>query len=209
MTSGRLITFEGIDGSGKTTQALRIQSDLERAGRQVLYLREPGGTRIGERIRAILLDRDHVDMSLESEILLFAAARAQIVRELVLPALQEGTIVLLDRFTDSTVAYQGYGRGIPLDTAKALNRFAAGSLEPDLTFLIDLPVDVALSRTGRRTGQVDRLDVEDTAFHERVRQGYLRMAEENPRRFRVLDGEKDEDSLALDIQTILKEGIVT
>ncbi len=182
MTSGLFLTFEGPDGGGKTTQITRLAERLTARGYTVTRTREPGGDRVGEKVRDLLL---HGDVSPEAELLLFAAARAQNVEAVVRPALEAGHIVLCDRFTDSTVAYQGHGRGLSLDLIARLNIFATRGLTPDKTFLLDLPPMTGLSR--QRASEQDRLDREALSFHERVRDGFLDAARAHPDRILVLD----------------------
>ncbi len=178
---GVFVTFEGIDGCGKTTQLQALRRTLTGAGHEVLLVREPGGTMIGEKIRELLLDKENTGMTSETELLLYEAARSQIVREVIQPALNSGKIVICDRFYDSSTAYQGYGRGLPLEDVGTLNRFATGGLEPDLTFLLDLSARDAARRMHGREGQEDRLEIEGTEFMESVREGYLTMAGKNGR----------------------------
>ena len=147
---GRLITFEGIDGSGKSTQIDYLSRSLTASGHQIMVLREPGGTRIGESIRSILLDRSNTDMCMEAELLLFAAARAQIVQEVIVPELEAGRWIICDRFADSTTAYQGYGRQLDLAVIASLNQLAVGSCKTDMTIWLDLPVETALERLAQR-----------------------------------------------------------
>ena len=203
---GRLVTFEGIDGSGKTTQIARLAVAVQKAGKQVLVLREPGGTVIGEAIRQILLDRKHDGMSQETELLLFSAARAQLVREVILPALNAGTWVISDRFYDSSLAYQGYGRGLDLELIGALNEFAVDSCKPDITILLDLAADSAVRRRSGRLEKSDRLENESFAFMQRIRQGYLALAEREPQRIIRMDAELPETALAQQIFNVIKEG---
>jgi dTMP kinase len=189
--SGRLITFEGIDGSGKTTQLRMLAQALSAAGYDVVTTREPGGTQLGKRIRAALLDGEPGSVDPLAELLLYAADRAQHIRQLVRPALQSGQIVLSDRFFDATVAYQGYGRGFPLDLVHQLNHLASEGLTPDLTLVYDLDVAAGLARTQeRQTGLTvelpDRLDREPQEFHQRVRDGYHALIAADPRRCRVV-----------------------
>ena len=195
---GVFISFEGIDGSGKSTQILRLKSLLEGKGFSVIFVREPGGTLVSERIRPILLDKGSAGMKPEAELLLFEAARAQIVREVIEPALFRGEIVICDRFFDSTVAYQGYARGIDLDTIHKLNDFATGGLEPDITFLLDLPVEDAVKRQGKR-GEKDRMELEGVAFMQKVRDGFLTHASSKDRMV-VLDARNEEMVLAQTIE---------
>lgn len=185
MKKGIFITFEGIDGSGKSTQVTALKDALEEKGMEVLLIREPGGTAIGEKIRDILLDRKHTHMAPTAELLLYEAARAQIVTEVIRPALQTGKTVICDRFYDSSVAYQGYARGLELASVDFLNRLATGGLEPNLTFLLDLPVRAAWERMNIREGDQDRLEMEGLEFMEKVRSGYLELAGRHPRMIKL------------------------
>ena len=178
---GLFVTFEGIDGCGKSTQVTALKDSLEKKGTKVIVIREPGATLIGEKIRSILLDKANSGMSSETELLLYEAARAQIVNEVIRPALKAGKVVICDRFYDSSVAYQGYARGLPLESIDSLNRFAAGGLEPDLTFLLDLPPQAARDRMNIREGSEDRLETEGLVFMEKVRAGYLELAGKHAR----------------------------
>ncbi|HBP37355.1 MAG TPA: dTMP kinase [Clostridiales bacterium] len=205
-TRGRLVTFEGIDGSGKTTQIARLAVAIRKAGKQVLVLREPGGTVIGEAIRQILLDRKHEGMSQETELLLFSAARAQLVREVILPALNAGTWVISDRFYDSSLAYQGYGRGLDLELIDALNEFAVDSCKPDITILLDLTAASAIRRRSGRLEKSDRLESESLAFMQRISQGYLALADREPQRIIRMDAELPETALAQQIFNVIREG---
>ena len=204
--AGRFITFEGIDGCGKSTHARSLVERLGRKGVKAILLREPGGTVIGERIREVLLDKAHTHMGMEAELLLFTAARAQIVREVIRPALAEGTLVVLDRFTDSSEAYQGYGRGLDLEEIRQVNRFATGGLVPDLTILLDLDEAEAARRMGVRPEQADRMDGEGEAFMRRVREGYRKLAQREPGRFRKLDASGDIGEVDERIDAVLEEG---
>jgi len=180
------ITFEGVEGCGKTTQARMLATQLEERGVHTLVTREPGGAVISEQIRAILLDNRNDGMDPMAEALLYVASRAQFVAEVVRPALASGTIVICDRYADSTLAYQGYGRGLPIETLQTLNRIATGGIVPDRTFLLDVPVADGLSRK-RKDGNLNRLDNAGDAFHERVRNGYHALAGAAPARWRVID----------------------
>ena len=184
---GALITLEGVEGSGKTTQGRRLLARLRRLGLSVIWTREPGGARISERIRRILLDRRHREMGANAEMLLYLAARAQNVEQLIAPALHQGTIVICDRFSDATCAYQGGGRAIPMPTVTSLNRFATGGLKPDLTLFFDLSPEEGFRRLGRRgRRRLDRLEVEQAAFYRRVRKSYVALAEREPGRVKRL-----------------------
>lgn len=201
MPPGRLITFEGPEGGGKTTQAVRLIRRLEALGLPVLRVREPGGTPTGEAIRDILQhDRVGEPICAETEALLFAASRAQLVRHRILPALEAGTWVVCDRFADSTTAYQGFGRGFPVEDMILINRFAIDGAEPDVTVLLDVDGDTGRARLAARhelTGSgPDRIEREDQAFHTRVRDGYLALAQRFPQRFRVIDAAGDEETVA-------------
>ncbi len=202
---GHLITFEGIDGSGKSTQIDLLAASLQEHGIKVLVLREPGGTTIGEAIRKILLDCKHAGMKQETELLLFESARAQLIREVVEPALAAGTTVICDRFYDSTLAYQGYGRGLDLKMIDALNRFAVGSCKPDVTILMDLPAEAALCRLSGRQDKADRLDGESLAFIKRTREGYRALAAREPGRIIMIDAEQQVCSLAQQIYRVIRE----
>lgn len=191
---GVLVTFEGGEGCGKSTQILLLAQRLMAAELPVRLLREPGGTAAGEAIRAILLDRDHAGLDAHAELLLYEAARAELVAEVIEPALDAGEIVLLDRFYDSTTAYQGFGRGLPLAEVARLNAFATAGLVPDRTVLLDIDVATGLERA-TRTG-ADRLEAEDVAFHERVRAGFLAIAAEQPDRVVVVDARGGVDDVA-------------
>jgi dTMP kinase len=189
LASTAFITFEGIDGSGKSTQLRMLASHLRLQGHEVVATREPGGTPLGLRVRAVVLDADEQVDPL-AELLLYAADRAQHVRALVRPALDSGHIVLSDRYADATAAYQGAGRGFPEDLISELIALATGGLMPDLTLVFDVSVEESLRRATRRTHDgpaPDRLDVEDAAFYSRVRDAYLRLAAAEPDRVRVID----------------------
>lgn len=197
------ITFEGPDGSGKTTQVRMVAEYLKSRGMDVLLTREPGGTAISEQIRNVILSTHNLSIQHETEALLFSAARAQIVAELIRPALAAGAIVICDRYADSTMAYQGYGLGLDLDALRAITRFATGGLVPDLTFYVDVPVEVGLAR--RHQGETNRLDQKDLAYHTRVRDGFLKMAREEPQRWVVIDGTRPVDEVQKDIQSRLEQ----
>jgi dTMP kinase len=193
MASGKLITFEGVDGCGKSTQMRLLEQYLLEHGAQVLSTREPGGTELGKKIRSALLDGGPGSVEPLAELLLYAADRAHHVRRVVLPALKEGKVVLSDRFFDATTVYQGYARGFDLELVRQLNALATGGLTPDLTLLFDLDVGIALRRTRKRgdepggtAARPDRLDQEPSEFHERVRRAYLEIAALEPQRFRII-----------------------
>ncbi len=188
-----LITMEGIEGSGKSTQIAHIAAYFHQKGYECVVTREPGGTKIGEKIRRILLDRDHDMLDAMAELLLYTADRAQHVSEIIKPALDKGNIVICDRFLDSTIAYQGAARGIGPDTVTSINRLVLKGIWPDITFLLDLPSEIGLSRAwraidaGARDTSQSRFEREKIVFHEKVRQGYLALAEAEPERIRIID----------------------
>lgn len=190
---GLFITFEGIEGAGKTTQMDLVEARLKDAGLPVFRTREPGGTAIGERIRSVLLAPESRGMDPMTELFLIEAARAQLVAERLRPEIEAGCIVLCDRFTDATLAYQGYGRGMDLALIERLNETATAGLRPDLTLLLDCSVETGFERISRRPfgtssgSGPDRMEAESRGFHERVRQGYLRLAAASPDRVRVID----------------------
>jgi dTMP kinase len=192
------ITVEGPEGSGKSTQLQRLAAWLE-ARREIVVTKEPGGTAIGDRIRAIVLDSAATGMDAMTELMLYAASRRQHVTEVIEPALRRGALVLCDRYTDSTLAYQGYGRRLDLDRLQTLNDWATGGRTPDLTLLYDIDEETGLARAHARNAvmEVDegRLEAEELRFHRRVREGYLAMAGAEPRRFAVIDGSGSVDAV--------------
>ena len=189
------ITFEGIDFSGKSTQVELLQNYLVNTGKRVELIREPGGTEISEIVRTILLDKSHNKMTMETEIFLFSASRAQLVRKKIRPYLNEGIYVILDRFHDSTTAYQGYGRGIPLDSVAHINKLAIGDTIPDITFFLDIPVSEANRRKKvHNRVELDRIEVSSNEFYEKVRNGYLTLAEKETR-FKIIDGMMNEQDI--------------
>ncbi len=200
---GRFITFEGIDGSGKTTQMRLLGERLRAEGRAVFETVEPGGTEVGRQIRRILLDSANQDIRPTAELLLYFASRAQNVEQSILPALAEGKVVLCDRFTDSTLAYQGYARGLGAETVLTLDRITCQGLVPDLTVLIDLDLDAAIARTRTRNAagatNETRLDEESAEFHRRVREAYLMIARQHADRFRIIDGHGVPEDVALKV----------
>ncbi len=197
------ITVEGIEGSGKSTALTLLSQEMERRGFDVLLTREPGGCGLGRAIRPIVLDARTRSLNMRAELYLFLADRAQHVAEVIRPALEAGQIVLCDRYTDSTLAYQGYGRGLDPEKLRHINDMATGGLTPDLTLLMDLPVTVGLERAGlrnQRQGTIlseGRFDAESVDFHERVRQGYLALAEEEPQRFARINAEQRPEDVLL------------
>src|SRR5438477_11996681 len=204
---GFFITFEGPEGGGKSTQIHRLAAGLAEEGYVVWTTREPGGTRLGEMIRPLLLGARQSRLSPWTEALLFTAARAQLVDEVIRPRLQRGELVLCDRYSDSTLAYQGYGRGIELETMRRLQADATGGLTPDLTLLLDLPVEAGLARIPRQAK--DRLDRETIAFHQRVYAGYHEIATREPHRWRPLDASRDADEVASRILELGLEALRT
>ena len=199
---GVFITFEGPDGSGKSHQLVELASFLSRNSYPVFSTREPGGTGIGDKIRAILFDLDNTEMHPRTEILLFQASRAQHVEQIILPRLEDGQVVLCDRFADSTLAYQGYGHQVDLQRLKMVVEFATGGLKPDLTLLLDVDVEVGLRRRAKG-GQWNRLDAYELAFHQRVRQGYHEMARLEPTRWAVIDAGKPFEEVQQAIRAIV------
>lgn len=197
---GLFLTFEGPEGSGKTTQAKRLSARLRSAGVDVVHTREPGGTQTGEAIREVLQHMNlNEPMFPETELLLFSASRAQLVRGVIQPALDKGQWVICDRFSDSTTVYQGYGRGMPMGKILDVNRFAMGGTVPDLTILLDVEVERGFQRLQTRNSEgrvgLDRMEREDLDFHRRIRNGYLELARERPERFVVVDGSQDAEAV--------------
>jgi dTMP kinase len=206
--SGLFITLEGVEGSGKTTHAALLGEALRARGRRVTVTHEPGGTRAGEAIRGIFLD-PAVSLHVGAELLLVLADRAQHVQEKLKPALAAGEFVISDRYSDSTVAYQGYGRGFDLKLLADLNRLASDSVTPDLTIVLDCPIELGLARTrarlrGDRRG-LDRFEGEQAEFHRRVREGFLAIARVEPARVKVIDSARDQSAVAADIRRTVEE----
>lgn len=196
---GIFITFEGSEGCGKTTQIELLRLALESEGRRVLLTREPGGTSIGEKIRHLLQhDADGEGMFSEAELLLFAASRAQLVREVIKPALNDGRVVISDRFMDSTTVYQGVARAIPAEAVATINNFAVGECIPELTFVLDLEPGAARDRISARKG-LDRIERESAEFFDRVRAGYLELARNESKRVRLVDASLPRETLAIEI----------
>ncbi len=201
-----LITFEGIEGSGKSTQMRLVAEYLIEKSVPLLITSEPSGTDIGRKIGSILFNRGHYYMCAETEVFLFCAARAQHVREMVMPALKENRVVLCDRFSDATYAYQGVGRGLSLDFIKLINDYSSMNLRPDLTFLFDLPVEIGLKRAMERndilkeSSFTDRFEREHLDFHKRVREGYLSAYKNDPQRFRLIDATRDINTIQEEVR---------
>jgi dTMP kinase len=211
----RFITFEGGDGTGKTTQLRVVESHLRELNRSCVLTREPGGTALGKMLRKVLLEVGDEKIAESSELFLYLADRAQHVKQIIAPALRDGKVVLCDRFSDSTLAYQGYGRGINLDLLRCLNDTATQGLRPDLSFLFDCPVDVGLARAALRGAQTqdgrpreDRFEREKLEFHEKVRQGFLELARAEPKRFRVIDASRPVPDVANQIRAIIDRELV-
>lgn len=207
---GRFITFEGMEGSGKSTQVVLLAERLQAAGYRVILTREPGGTDAGEAIRRIVKgEGEEFAICPETEMLLFAASRAQLVREVILPALKRGDVVVSDRFADSTTVYQGNARGLNPDDVSALNRLVMSTAVPDLTLLLDVGVDLGLSRLKsrevKRRGRCDRIERERVGFHRKVRAGYCDLAKQWPERIRIVDGSRGKDSVAESIWEIVSD----
>jgi len=207
--AGKLISFEGSEGSGKSTQIARLAAHLQQSGREVVSTREPGGTEIGEQIRNIIVHNSKGDeMCAETELLLFTAARAQVVREVIAPALVRGAVVLSDRFLDSSTVYQGIGRNLAADPVSQINRFAVGNVMPDLTLVVDVPTEVGLARIQQRASDLpDRMERENIDFYKKIREGYLVLARSMPDRVVVVDGTLSQDALEKKIWAIVKERI--
>jgi dTMP kinase len=200
------ITLEGPEGSGKSTQIKRLAKRLEEMGYSVITTREPGGTPIGDQIRQVLVRMESKELHPRTEILLFLAARAQLVEQVIKPALQDGKIILCDRYGDSTLAYQGYGHGLDLDQLRRMLEFATDHLQPDLTILLDLDVKTGLMRK-KAEDEWNRLDAYEALFHERVREGYLQLAWEEPERWRIVDASQTIDAVQEDLFQIILEAI--
>ena len=204
------ITFEGVEGSGKTTQIQRLKRYLTKRGTPCKVTREPGGCPIGDKVRKILLNPEHRAMTPLSELLLYEASRIQHVKEVIEPLLKKGVVVLCDRFSDATVAYQGYGRGIDLRVVKSLNRLTSQGIKPDITFLLDCPSHLGLKRALQRNRTLNkeregRFEKEKIQFHHRVRRGYLSIAKKEPDRVKVIDTREGEDKVFEKILQIVDE----
>ncbi|QQZ62634.1 dTMP kinase [Paenibacillus sonchi] len=206
---GFFITLEGGDGSGKTTVLGRVAAYLQNHSMPYLITREPGGIEIAEKIRSIILDPAHTAMDARTEALLYAASRSQHLAEVVEPALKEGLTVLCDRFVDSSLVYQGYARGLGIEEVRSINQFATGGRMPDLTFYLDVDPEVGLSRiAANQDREVNRLDLESMAFHQKVREGYRQVVESDPQRIVVLDANRPIHMVEQDIVQTLKDRIL-
>lgn len=211
---GLFITLEGIEGSGKSTQMELLREHLEDEGKDVLTLREPGGVWLAEMIRPVLLNRaEGMNIEPMAELFLYEACRAQLVKQIIRPALSKGRVVVCDRFTDSTLAYQGYGRGLDIGAINGMNALATSGLAPDMTLIIDISPEAGLKRAfarmeGRQGAKEDRFENEGLKFHAKVREGYLKIAASDPKRVRVINGEREISSVHKEICDIINEMIV-
>ncbi len=199
---GIFISLEGIEGTGKSTQARLLSEYLSKKGYKTVLTEEPGGTPISRQIRKILLSTKHNKMDYMAELLLYNAARAQHIKEKILPAINSGKIVITDRFSDSTVAYQGYGRGISLKLINSLDKVATGGIRPDVTLLLDLDVETGLMRN-KHINKIDRLELEDIEFHRKVRKGYLKLAAEEPERIKLIKASNGIDAIHRKIVSVI------
>ncbi|MBM4136024.1 MAG: dTMP kinase [Nitrospira sp.] len=205
---GTFISFEGIEGSGKSTQARLLYEYLEGKGFEVILTEEPGGTQIGLKIREILLSLEYREISSMTELLLYNASRFQHIQEVILPAIQRGAIVITDRFSDSTVAYQGYGRGIDLNLIDSLDRISTKNLRPDITILLDVDVEIGLKRN-RGIQKTDRLELEDIEFHKKVRKGYFEIAAKESERIKVISASESIEAIHSQIISLVTKMIET
>ncbi len=194
------ISFEGIDGSGKTVQANKLLSKIDNA----IYLREPGGTQVGEAIRNIVLNNDFTNIASHTEALLYATARAQLVEEVIKPVLKENKIVICDRFIDSSIAYQAIGRNLPMEEVRSINIFATSGILPDITFLIDVDGETGYNRV-KSQGVEDRIEKEGAVYYEKVRQAFLTLAKDEPNRFHIINGNQSIDDIEIEIENILSK----
>ena len=201
MIAGKLITFEGIDGSGKSTQIQLLEAEFEKLGISYKTFREPGGTKLSEKIRTILLDKENIELYSNAESLLFAAARAQLTAEQIKPAITKGEFVICDRFTDSTIAYQGYGRGLNINNLELINTIATDGLTPDITFILDIDPQKATERL--KTVNPDRMEAAGIDFFKKIRQGYCQIREQNQSRCIVINGEKPQKDISKEIHHII------
>ena len=209
----KLITFEGIEGSGKSTQIKLVAEYLSRRNVSLIVTAEPSGTDIGRKIGSILFNREHNNMCAETEMFLFCAARSQHVREIIMPALKQNKVVLCDRFSDATYAYQGAGRGLDSKFIRLINDYSSMLLKPDLTLLFDLPVEIGLQRANRRndklkeSSSIDRFEKENMDFHRRIREGYLNILKNDPDRFRLIDANREVETIQKDVRTCINNFI--
>ena len=201
MITGKLITFEGIDGSGKSTQIQLLEAEFEKLGISYKTFREPGGTKLSEKIRTILLDKENIELFSNADSLLFAAARAQLTAEQIKPAITKGEFVICDRFTDSTIAYQGYGRGLNINNLELINTIATDGLIPDITFILDIDPQKATERL--KTVNPDRMEAAGIDFFKKIRQGYCQIREQNQSRCIVINGEKPQKDISKEIHHII------
>ncbi|MEA2062876.1 MAG: dTMP kinase [Gemmatimonadota bacterium] len=205
MQKGLFISIEGCEGAGKSTQVGLLSSSLGEAGYKVLCVREPGGTAVSEKIRDILLDKAHQEITPRVELLLYLASRAQLVSQVIVPALEGGRIVITDRFHDSTLAYQAGARGLEVETVRRMNLFATGGVLPEVTFLLDLPPGLGFGRKGLEAGQFDRMEGQGNEFHQRVRETFLELAELEPGRVQLVDARKPAGQIARTIMDRVME----
>jgi dTMP kinase len=206
VNKGFFISLEGGEGAGKSTQHRRIVEWLTSQGRTVVEAREPGGTPVSEQIRQVLLDTRNAGLNATAELLLMFAARSQLVQEVILPALADGNVIVCDRFADASYAYQGGGRQLGAETVEKVEQLVLKDLQPDLTLLFDIPVELGMTRVAGR-GEADRFEVESVKFFERVRKAYLQRAAANPERFRIIDASQDQERVWNQVETILKAGL--
>ena len=199
--AGGLITFEGIDGSGKSTQIQMLEHEFNNLGIEYKTFREPGGTELSEKIRTILLDKENIELISTAESLLFAASRAQLTTEKVKPAIAKGQFVICDRFTDSTIAYQGYGRGLDIKQLEEINYIATAGLIPDITFILDTSPETAAARM--KSESSDRMEATGMKFFRRIREGYLQLKNQSPNRYRVINGEQSPENVFKEIKAII------
>ena len=199
--AGSLITFEGIDGSGKSTQIQMLEHEFNKLGVEYKTFREPGGTELSEKIRAILLDKENIELISTAESLLFAAARAQLTAEQIKPAIAKGQFVICDRFTDSTIAYQGYGRGLDIKQLEEINYIATAGLTPDITFILDISPEAAAVRMEAEAS--DRMEETGVDFFRRIRGGYCQIKDQNPNRYRLINGEQPPENVFNEIKEII------
>ena len=199
--AGSLITFEGIDGSGKSTQIQMLEHEFNKLGVEYKTFREPGGTELSEKIRTILLDKENIELISTAESLLFAAARAQLTAEQIKPAIEKGEFVICDRFTDSTIAYQGYGRGLDIKQLEEINYIATAGLTPDITFILDISPEAAAVRMEAEAS--DRMEEMGVDFFRRIRGGYRQIKDKNPNRYRLINGERSPENVFKEIKEII------